>query len=105
MKIATRGRQAAEQRRQVDEPLGNQMDDLAFALHLSENAEQAGAEQFVALLLDQPRVHDDIGQPGFVFQGDKNDSAGRARSLPAGDDSGGTQRAGGRLRSATRWRK
>jgi hypothetical protein len=89
MEIATRCRQATEQRRQVDEPFGHQMDDLTFALDLSENAEQAGSEQLVALLLDQPRVHDDIGQPGFVFQGDKNDSAGRARPLPAGDDSGG----------------
>ena len=90
MEIATGGRQATEERRQVDEPFGHQMDDLTFALYLPENAEQTGTEQFVALLLDQSRVHDDIGQPGFIFQGDKNDSAGRARPLPTGDDSGGS---------------
>jgi ribosomal protein S12 methylthiotransferase len=77
----------------------------AFALYLSEDAEQAGTEQFAALLLDQPGVHDDIGQPGFIFEGDKNNAAGGARPLAAGDDSGGAQRAGGRLRSAAGWRK
>ena len=67
------------------------MHDLAFALHLSEDAEQACAQQLAALPFDQPGVHDDVGQAGFVFQGDKNDATGGARSLPAGDHSGGTQ--------------
>jgi hypothetical protein len=89
MKIPTGGRQAAEQGRKIDQALGHQMDDRAFALYLSEDAEQAGTEQFAALLLDQPGVHDDIGQPGFVFEGDENNAAGGARPLPAGDDSGG----------------
>jgi hypothetical protein len=88
MKIPTGGRQAAEQGRKIDQALGHQMDDRAFALDLPEDAEQAGAEQFAALLLDQPGVHDDIGQPGFIFEGDENNAAGGTRPLAAGDDSG-----------------
>jgi hypothetical protein len=56
MKIPAGGRQAAEQRRKIDQALGHQMDDRAFALHLPEDAEQAGAEQFAALLSTSARA-------------------------------------------------
>ena len=65
------------------------MHHLAFHLQLPVDAEQRRAEQFAALLLDQPRLDDDVGQPGFVFQRDEDDAGRRARPLAADDDAGG----------------
>ena len=44
MKIAARRRQAAKQRRQIDQTLGHQVDDFTFALYLPKDAEQACPE-------------------------------------------------------------
>jgi 5-methylcytosine-specific restriction endonuclease McrBC GTP-binding regulatory subunit McrB len=80
---------AGEPGGQIDQPLGDQMHDLPFASATARNTEQARAEQFAALLLDQLRMNDDVGQAGFVFQRDEDDAGRRARPLPADDDAGG----------------
>jgi len=78
------------------------MDDLAFALHLPEDAEQAGTEQFPALFFDESRVHHDIRQSGFIFERDEDNAAGRSRPLTTGDDAGGARQlaVGGALQLA-----
>src|SRR5574343_2019841 len=89
MEIAARSLQPAEPGGQIDQPLGNQMDDLAFDLQLPENTEHAGAEQFPALFFNELRMNDDIDQPAFVFQRDENDTGRRSRPLAADDAAGG----------------
>ncbi len=66
MKIPARRGQPAKQCAEVEQALGDQMDDRAFALHLAEHAEQARAEEFAALLLDELGVDDDVGEAAFV---------------------------------------
>jgi len=89
VEIATAGRQPAQQRAEIDQSPGDQMYDFACALYLAVDTEQAGAEQFLALSLDQAGMDDDIGQAGFIFQGDKDDAGGGTRALPANHDAGG----------------
>ena len=93
MKVPARrqARDAAQQRRQIDKPLRNQVAhvavavpaDLPFALH----RQQARAQQGVALVFVHPRAFpdDDVDRTGLVFQRDEDGALGRARLLAADD--------------------
>ncbi len=77
----------------IDQPLGQQVHDLPFALQYTEDAEEAGGEEFSALAFGEVGVDDDIGEAGLVFDGQENDTAGGAGALAAGDDAGAAGRA------------
>ena len=59
------------------------MHDFALVLYLTKHAEQAGAEQFLALAFDQAGMDDDIGEPCFIFQRDEYDTGGGGWTLAA----------------------
>ena len=69
------------------------MHDFPFALQYAEDAEQAGGEEFAALAFGKVGVDDDVGEAGFVFDGEEDDAAGGAGALAAGDDAGAAGRA------------
>ena len=76
----------------IDQSLGDQMHDLAFALHDAEHAKQSRTEQFAALTLYQLGMDDNVGQSRLVLQRQKDDAAGRPRTLPAGHDADAAHR-------------
>src|SRR5471032_3407400 len=84
-KIAADRRQAAQQVRHVDQPLGDQMTHDALLLPYAVDAEQRRAQHFAALLLDQRRPDDDVDIAGLVLQRDEDHALGRAGSLPYRD--------------------
>jgi len=88
MKIPAGNFQPAQPGRQINQPLGDQMDNLAFHLQLPIDTQEAGPQQFPALSFDQLRVYDDIGQAAFVFQRDEDDAGCRPRPLTSDDDTG-----------------
>jgi len=49
MKIPARSREPSQQSAVIDEPLGNEVHDFAFAFDYPDHAHQPGAEQFPAL--------------------------------------------------------
>ncbi len=90
----------------IDQPLGQQVHDLSFALQYAEDAEEAGGEEFAALAFGEVGVDDDVGEAGFVLERQEDDAAGGAGALAAGDDAGtagravvfqGAQRGGGEV--------
>lgn len=89
MKIPTPPIQCAEQFGEVDDPASLEVDDFALAADLAVDAEQAGADDFAALALQELGADDDVGEAGFVFEGDEHGAFGGAGALAAGDDAGG----------------
>ena len=77
----------------IHQPLGEQVHDFSFALQDAEDAEEAGGEEFSALAFGEVGVDDDVGEAGFVFDGEEDDAAGSAGALAAGDDAGAAGRA------------
>ena len=88
MKVPTRGFQFSQPGGQIDQSLGDQMDDLSLDLQLPINTKEAGPQQFPTLPLDQLRVNDDIGQAAFIFQCNEDDSGRGSWPLSADDDAG-----------------
>src|SRR5919201_1033939 len=75
MEIA-RGRcQRSEQRAVIDEPLCDQMHDLAVALDAAVHTEEARAEELTALALYQVVPHHHVDVAAFIFQRDKYHAA------------------------------
>lgn len=88
LKIPASRRQPSEHRRVVDQAPGDEVDDFAFALDDAEDAEQAGAEEFLALAFGEAGMDNDVGNSGFVFQRQKDDAVGAAGALAVGDEAG-----------------
>ena len=63
----------------INEALGDDVDDLAFALDDTEHAKQASREQFAALPLGKMRGHENVGQDDFVFRREEDDLWVRCR--------------------------
>ena len=72
----------------IHQPFGQQVNDFPFALQYTEDAKQAGGEEFAALAFGEVGVDDDVGEAGFVFDRQEDDAAGGAGALAAGDDAG-----------------
>src|SRR5262249_43945467 len=68
--------------------LGDDMDDALLALQLAAAVEQRRAERGAAKALEDRRPDDQVGDPGFVFEGDKDDSVGASRALADEDEPG-----------------
>ena len=56
----------------VHHPVRHQMHDAALPADLAEHAHQPSAEQDAALQLEELGADDDVGESGFVFQGDES---------------------------------
>ena len=82
----------SEQGRPVFELVGDEMDDLALALHLARYPYEPRPEHDVALALEEAAPDDDVERAGLVLEGQEHDAGGRARPL-AGDDETGGMRA------------
>ena len=68
----------------IDAP-GDEMRDDAFALELAVNVQQPSCNDGAAEAFVDFRPDDDIGDAGFVLDGQENDARGGAGAL-AGDD-------------------
>ena len=86
MKIPAPRIQCAEQFGEVDDPASLEVDDFALAADLAVDAGQAGADDFAALAFQELGADDDVGEAGFVFEGDEHRAFGGAGALAAGDD-------------------
>ena len=71
----------AEQRRQVDEVLGNHVDDLTLPLHPASTPDHIRRENDPALPFEQGRPNDQVRNVRFVLERDEQDPIGRARPL------------------------
>lgn len=89
MKIPAPRIQCAEQFGEVDDSASLEVDDFALAADLAVDAEQAGADDFAALAFHELGADDDVGEAGFVLEGDEHRAFGGAGALAAGDDAGG----------------
>ena len=61
--------------------MGDNMDDVAFALDPATDPEHAGGKDDTALPLIDRRPDNEIGDAGFVLDRDEHDALGRARPL------------------------
>ena len=82
---------AAQQRGEVGQLLGDQMHDLAFPLDPPIHADQACRENKPALPLEHIGPDDDIGDPRLVLDGHEQDTLGGTGHLPDEDQAGGGQ--------------
>ena len=82
------GGEDGEHRGQVLEPVGDDVDDAALALHLAGDGDEAGAEHDGAERLEHLRPDDDVGDVGLVLDGHEDDAARRARPLADDDEAG-----------------
>src|SRR5690348_8330675 len=79
--IAGIGGERREHRRQIEEPLGDDMNDAALALHRTGYCRQPGAEHDRPEALEDFWPDDDIGNIGLVLERHEDDAAGRAGPL------------------------
>ena len=89
MKIARSVLQGAQQRREVGEPSGEHMDNLAHALDLAENRKELRAEQLAPLAVADIAPDDHVGRAGFVFECHEDHAARGVGPLAADDDASG----------------
>src|SRR5580658_2574795 len=71
----------AEQRREIDEALGDDMDHLAFALHAALAFDELRAHDDAAITLEDAAPHHDVGDPSLVLERHEDDAAGGAGLL------------------------
>ena len=76
-----------EHRRQILEPVGDDVDDLAFALHDAPDADHRRRHDDPPLRLEAALPDDDVGDAGLVLDGEEGDVA-RAGPLADEDDPG-----------------
>jgi hypothetical protein len=81
-----------QERREIGEPAGDEVDDLAFALDHALDPEHRGRKDETPLRLEQLRPDDEIGLAGLVFQRDEHHPLGRARLLADEDDASTPER-------------
>ena len=89
MKIARAREQIAQQRAVVLQVSGNDVQYLALALYLTDNAEEVGAKHRASVFFREIPPHHDIEVTGFVLQREEKNAAGSAGSLAGNDQAGG----------------
>lgn len=75
--------------RQVEELLGDEMDDVALPLDAAVDRHHARFENDTTPLLEQRGPDHDVGRAGLVLDGDEHDALGRARLLAHKHETGG----------------
>ena len=73
---------------EIDETLGDDMDDEAFALQPPANGEELAGHHHPPVLCQHLRPDDDIGDAGLVLEGDEDDALGGAGHLPHENEAG-----------------
>ena len=90
MKIPALGGKPAEQRRQIYQPLGDEVENVAAAVNIAlphaVHGQQFGVNQLAALAFAQRLPDDDIDGAGFVFERDKSDAVRGLRLLAHQND-------------------
>ena len=66
------------------------VNDAVLILQLSSNGEKAAARDDEAVRLKDIGRDDDVGDAGFIFEGEKDEAFGGARALTGDDSSGDT---------------
>ena len=61
-----------EQGRQVLDVIGDDVDDIAFALQFAADQRKPRAEHLRAIVFKRPWPDDDVGDTAFVFEGHEN---------------------------------
>ncbi len=79
--VAAADLQRAQQGRQIEEALGDQVDHQPLALHLAADPEQRGPEHDAPVLLEGLRPDHRVGDAGLVLQGGEDHALGAARTL------------------------
>jgi hypothetical protein len=77
--------------RQIGQMVGDEMDNLAFALDAALHADHAGRQDNEALAFVERRSDHQVGDAGFVLDGDKHDALGGSRLLSHKHQAGGGQ--------------
>ena len=67
---------------QVHQAFGDKVPHIVLALPYAIHAQQGGAKQLPALLLDQAGPDDDVDVPRFILERDKDHALGGLRPLP-----------------------
>ena len=83
---------------QIDQPVRHDMHHQTFALHPAFDREHVGREDRSALPLIQVGPHDQIGDAGFVLDGDEGDTLGGAGTLAHQDQARHLDAAAVRMR-------
>lgn len=76
---------------EVGQRVGDEMHHFAFALDLALHRKHAGAEDDAAMLLENLRPYDQVGNPGLVLQRDEHHPLGTSRPLSHQHDTRGFQ--------------
>jgi len=77
--------QAVQLARRIDHVRGYDVDHLFLCLHAPAHLDQPGAHHHLAVFLERIGPDDEIGDPGFVFQANKDETFCSPRSLTAND--------------------
>jgi hypothetical protein len=78
----TSSAKAFEQIGQIVEAVCHDMNDLTLALHAAMAGKHAGGENNASLPFELARPYDEVGDAGFVFNGDEHDPRRRPGPLP-----------------------
>src|SRR4051794_33390153 len=81
-----RAAQLGEARREIDEALGDDVDDEPLALQPAAALDEGRAENGAAEALEDRRPDDEIGDPGLVLDRHEDDAARRPRPLADEDE-------------------
>ena len=104
VKIPARSFEPAHQRAVIDEPLGDEVHDFAFAFHYAVHAQQPGAQQLAALRVGEIAPHDHVHVAGFVFERtNTTPEAVSGRWRPTTMPAARAKRPCGNLRSSEAW--
>src|SRR5438552_1177495 len=89
MKVSRSRYQRTEQRAAIFQPLRDDVQHFAFALHFAVDENQPRLRYRSLIALDQFRPDDDVGVAGLVFEREEDHAFGGVRMLAANDDAGG----------------
>src|SRR5215469_7281085 len=79
--VAAGAAQRPQEMAEVDQLLGDDMDDPSLALELAPHAHQPAGQHDAAEAVVDARPDHDVGDPGLVLQGCEDDTARGARTL------------------------
>ena len=72
----------------IDDPVADDVDDLAFFLQLAPHRDHRGRHHLPPVDLELARPEDALRHTGFVLDGDKQHALRRSWTLPHEDDTG-----------------
>ena len=75
------GGKRAQEKTHIDQAVGDDMDDQAFALEPAMDADQSGRQHDAPIAFEDSRPDDDIGHARLVLQRGEDNAAGRAGAL------------------------